>query len=572
MRPGVPSAVLPRLIAGFGSQLPTSVGQSKGKSAMAINVDVLSTLGSDLDLVTWFSHSNPASPQVTTASEFRLFNDTDSLLGGAIKLKLISDGNDFTYNGNELTGGTITRIIVNADGPDEDIIEIHTLSFDAADFYAAIVQAASNNTFALNQFFISLEYAFNGNKGADVFKGFNESDKINGGEGNDVLSGSYGLDTIKGQDGDDTLNGGHDGDILEGGEGNDILSGGLNNDVLKGGNGDDTLFGGAFGLSDAGTGTDTLDGGDGFDTVSYAGSPGTVTINLNSVAQGSGAAAFDLFTSIEKFIGSDGNDQLVGNADSIQFDGGQGKDFIAGGSGDNWITGGAGADTLDGQGGIDMLSYLGAIAGVTVAFGAAGTETTASGGDAQGDKIKNFENVIGGDGNDTLTGNGLANVMVGLGGNDVIKAMGGNDRLIGGEDKDNLDGGEGNDRVVGGGDADTLSGGGGVDLLDYNEFKAGVTVTLGANGAQTTANGGDAQDDKISLFENVRGSAFDDTLTGTHPPTFSKAAQEKTSWSAAVATTGRPTHPPATRSLSISRFWISSAAMLKVTRSSSEAF
>ncbi len=347
---------------------------------MAINVDVLSTLGSDLDLLTWFSHTNPASPQVANAGNFTLFNDTDSLLGSEIKLKLISDGNDFTYNGNELTGGTITRIIINADGPDEDIIEIHTLSFDAADFYAAIVQAATNNnTFLLNQFFNPLEYNFNGHDGADVFKGFDQTDTINGGKGNDTLSGGFGIDTIKGQDGDDTLDGGQDKDTLEGGEGNDTIYGGYGADTLTGGNGDDVLFGAGPGFSDAGFGLDTLDGGDGFDTASYAGGNLAVTINLNDIAQGSGGALFDIFTSIEKFVGSDMDDQFVGKADATQFDGGKGKDTILGGAGDNWIAGGAGSDTLDGQGGVDTLSYMGAAADVTVAFGAAGVADDCSG-------------------------------------------------------------------------------------------------------------------------------------------------------------------------------------------------
>ena len=48
------------------------------------------------------------------------------------------------------------------------------------------------------------------------------------------------------------------------------------------------------------------------------------------------------------------------------------------------------------------------------------------------DTIRNIENVTGGSGNDTLTGDALANNFIGGAGTDLLKGAGGNDVLDGG--------------------------------------------------------------------------------------------------------------------------------------------
>jgi Ca2+-binding RTX toxin-like protein len=62
----------------------------------------------------------------------------------------------------------------------------------------------------------------------------------------------------------------------------------------------------------------------------------------------------------------------------------------------------------------------------------------------------NGPEVIGGPGNDTLTGSNFAEELIGLGGNDRLFGLGGNDRLFGGAGNDILDGGAGNDTMDGG--------------------------------------------------------------------------------------------------------------------------
>ena len=72
----------------------------------------------------------------------------------------------------------------------------------------------------------------------------------------------------------------------------------------------------------------------------------------------------------------------------------------------------------------------------------------ASGGDALGDLIFNFENILGSSQVDTLTGSSGANVIDGGSGNDTIFGGDGNDRLIGNSGLDTLDGGLGQDTFV----------------------------------------------------------------------------------------------------------------------------
>jgi Ca2+-binding RTX toxin-like protein len=61
-----------------------------------------------------------------------------------------------------------------------------------------------------------------------------------------------------------------------------------------------------------------------------------------------------------------------------------------------------------------------------------------------------LENIAGGSGNDTLTGNSLANILVGNAGDDTLNGGGGGDILIGGFGLDTLNGGEDEDILIAG--------------------------------------------------------------------------------------------------------------------------
>jgi serralysin len=106
-----------------------------------------------------------------------------------------------------------------------------------------------------------------------------------------------------------------------------------------------------------------------------------------------------------------------------------------------------------------------------------------------------IENVIGGSGDDEITGNDAANVLNGGGAGDVILGGAGSDLIIGGAGGDRLNGGT------------NLNSG---DTLSYVGSDAAVTVSL----ADQTATGGHATGDIFSNFENIIGSDHNDTLAG----------------------------------------------------------
>ena len=82
--------------------------------------------------------------------------------------------------------------------------------------------------------------------------------------------------------------------------------------------------------------------------------------------------------------------------------GGAGEDDLDGGEGDDTLEGGAGADILDGGRGDDTLSYNSDRIGVRVNLESG--ETKDINDDPLDASIANFENVLGGRGNDELTG------------------------------------------------------------------------------------------------------------------------------------------------------------------------
>ncbi len=259
-------------------------------------------------------------------------------------------------------------------------------------------------------------------------------------------------------------------DAFTGNTGNDTLDGGAGNDILAGGDGDDVLL--------VGDGNDNVNGGSGFDIISYAGALGSMVINLALPGAAGGAAAGDVVTSIEGVIGTASADGITGDANANLLDGGAGADIINGGIGNDTIVGGAGADNMDGGDGIDLASYAGAASGVAITLGQVGTL-----GDAQGDQLTGFENLLGSAHGDVLGGDTGANSIDGAGGDDTIR---------------------------GGAGADTLRGGDGVDLVSYEGSAASVQVTLGSN----AVSGGDAAGDVISGFEGVIGGSGADILTG----------------------------------------------------------
>ena len=189
-------------------------------------------------------------------------------------------------------------------------------------------------------------------------------------------------------------------------------------------------------------------------------------------------------------IGSSGNDVLIGSNLADEIFGGAGNDQIAGLGGD---------DFLDGGSGVDTVTYAGTTQGVIVDLAAG----TATGAEIGSDTLSAIENVIGGSGDDVITGNANGNRLEGGGGADVLDGGAGNDVLLGQAGDDLLIGGSGE------GD-DVLDGGAGVDTVTYASTTQGVIVDLAAG----TATGAETGSDTLSAIENVIGGSGDDAITG----------------------------------------------------------
>jgi Ca2+-binding RTX toxin-like protein len=207
--------------------------------------------------------------------------------------------------------------------------------------------------------------------------------------------------------------------------GSDTINGSAYADHLLGFNGTDTIHGKS--------GNDTLEGGAGSDYLH----------------------------------GEDNNDKLYGSVGSDSLHGGDGYDELYGGADNDILDGGAGKDLIGGSTGFDVARYETRTEAVEVTLDG-GTLVKVKVGGVVEDKIANIEGVVGGKGNDKLTGDGLVNSLMGGDGNDTLKGGGSTDYLAGGADNDEIRGGAGNDTLSGGAGKDTVFGGAGADRFQFD--------------------------------------------------------------------------------------------------------
>jgi Ca2+-binding RTX toxin-like protein len=251
-----------------------------------------------------------------------------------------------------------------------------------------------------------------------------------------VIYGNRGDDTLNGLGGNDHLFGQADADTLNAGAGNDILVGGTGADVMNGGTGNDTLR-----YTVDVDGNDTVDGGDDSDTLVLTANGGnhTLTVTYNG-------------TAITNFEGGG----TVTNVESVTADLG------------------AGSDTLiyTAPGGVTVNLTIGTASGFTT--------------------IANIENVTGGTGDDTLTGNASANVLIGGNGADTLIATVDNVR-------------------------DALNGSNGNDTANYSAYTTALMVNLGSAAPIVVTGSGTTADDSDVLvaIDNFIGGSGSNTLTGT---------------------------------------------------------
>jgi RTX calcium-binding nonapeptide repeat (4 copies) len=191
-------------------------------------------------------------------------------------------------------------------------------------------------------------------------------------------------------------------------------------------------------------------------------------------------------TAAARLIGSSGNDVLEGSA----FD-----DVLAGGLGSDQIVGGFGDDTAsyaDGRTSGVTADLAGSLANDGNAF----DEDDDGGRDNIDDTVENLQ---GGPGNDTLTGNGSSNL------------------LNGGDGIDELHGDNGADELDGGDMGDVLEGGGGIDRANYSARTDPVVVTIDAvrnDGNSVDGLLASQRDNVLLSVESVTGGAGNDRLSG----------------------------------------------------------
>jgi Ca2+-binding RTX toxin-like protein len=371
--------------------------------------------------------------------------------------------------------------------------------------------------------------------------------------------------TVVGTQGGDTVKLGPGSDEIATQAGNDSIIGWTGDDTIWAGDGNDTI--------DAGNGTtsfgsDTVDGGAGTDWLVFSNLPAAVTVNLASHTVTSTLGSMSM-TSIEKIAGSSAADSITGGDIASKTDamGNRVTEWLRGNAGNDTITGGAGTDFFT----VADYSNNSSTQAVTASLG----KGTASDGRGGTDTLVNIDYLVGGAGNDSLTGGSLSQIDTGEfherfrggAGNDTFDGsnstsdgdyasvdrveysnntsaqainvnlasglandgLGGTDRLIsidqvmGGAGNDTLVGSDGNDSIDGGAGNDTIDGGTGSDQVRFAQSTAAVIVNLNATsltvgGKTVVANSADdgmGGTDALISIEDVRGSDFNDYIRGS---------------------------------------------------------
>jgi len=410
-----------------------------------------------------------------------------------------------------------------------------------------------------------------GNGGNDLIFGLFGNDKLAGGLGDDKIFGGFGCDIVEGGDGEDHLYGGFGNDRIVGNRGNDRMSGGRGNDLLVWNNGDgsDLMHGGSgydrvqvnfdtdlvnddlqnkdvaeFSVTDEGVqfarielndqterglfqldirktealetnfggGDDTavikdtvpdeivldLDGGDGVDTLDLSQAAAAVEVDLAAGTVGSSTAE-----NFENVIGTEFDDKITGDEQDNVISGLGGVDTISGGAGDDTLVANKGDDFVYGGKGDDALVWN----------NGDGSDLL-DGGDGDDLVQVNFDTDLV---NDDLQNKDVAEFSVTDEGVQFARIEV-NDQTERGLFQLDVRNTETLETNFGGGDdtaviVDTvldeivldLDGGDGVDTLDLSQAAAAVAVNL----EEGTVGGSKAEN-----FENVTGTAFDDTITG----------------------------------------------------------
>lgn len=458
-------------------------------------------------------------------------------------------GNDtlYGYDGDDvLNGGSGADIMFGGKGSDTYYVD--NASDQAREFAG---EGTSDRVFASVNYALGpgdeIEHLYanagavglilTGNELANRIVGNSGPDTLNGGAGDDTLDGKGGADIMNGGPGNDTFIVDNAGDTIielpghgsrdrlfasvnytlaetsdveqmyaNAGSTGLVLTGNSQANSIYGNAGSDTLNGGA--------GDDTLDGKGGADIMN--GGPGNDTFYVDHVDdqtnEMSGEGSADrVFASVNYALGpGDEIEFLYANAGNIGLvlTGNELANRIYGNAGSDTLNGGAGDDMLDGKGGADIM--FGGPGNDTFYVDHVNDQVKESAGEGSADRIYASVNYTLGAGEEVeflyasagtvglvLTGNELANRIVGGAGQDTLNGGGGDDTLDGKGGADIMNGGVGNDTFivdhvndqviesVGEGSADrvfasvnyTLATGAEIEFLYANAGANGLTLT-----------------------------------------------------------------------------------------------
>ena len=211
----------------------------------------------------------------------------------------------------------------------------------------------------------------------------------------------------------------------------------------------------------------------------------------------------------DAFLGSTGADYLIAYAGNDTLDGGSGNDTLVGSAGDDIYYVDSQSDVVvelsrDNTSTQETFSIgnnndaIVASVNYVLSESTTGIEDMLAAGLLTGSTINNAIN---------LTGNSLAQGLIGNDANNTLNGKSGDDQLIGAGGNDTLIGEDGNDFFMSGAGDDSMSGGKGNDFFSFNLGESegtnlvGVRGVMALTGGKDTADGGEGTD---TLF--MRGS------------------------------------------------------------------
>jgi len=480
-------------------------------SNISIKVDLIEQTGT-------VDYNNP-SGNITDKDSFETVENFTLGKGNDL---IINDSYKYFYN-NDIDGGEGIDTITHKTYEQKVVIDLQ----------AGTITSDIDVTNTENDSIVNVENA-TGSRYGDEIKGSDEDNEIRGYDGDDKIYFSKGNDILMGEAHQDTFI--HEGTVIENGI-----------DRIDGGEGKEDkidysrINSSNYIIADM-TSSENLVIGKDINNVDITEDYFKVLF-YNTSDDLEVTNSKDNFIRVEELYGTEGNDTLIGNNENNKLFGAKGNDIIKGTSGENTLKGGDGddkiyggdgddriygeigndivygsngTDILYGGDGKDTLNYSTLEAGIINKIKISLGEGTGSGDDIGVDVFVGFEDVIGTNDNDTISGNTENNQIWGNDGDDIIAGSFELEETLNyGQGDDNYYGGKGEDTIYVGVGNDYIDGGEGIDTVNYSrvQLNTGITVDLSKDGIEQDM--GAAGKDTLKSIEGIVGTVSNDYITGS---------------------------------------------------------